>query len=81
MTYEYVDKKILMMVDGKEVGYIEYELKDNSINILHTVVYSEFQGRGYARELVNEAIAYADKQGYALTSVCSYATKVIQKNN
>lgn len=63
--------------DGQLIGIADYVLSDDAIAFTHTEVPPEFGGRGYARELVTEALTDADRRGLSVQPQCSYVAKVI----
>lgn len=54
-------------------GFVQYEVNENTFDILHTIVPPEIGGRGIASQLVSAAYAYADQMGYKKEATCSYA--------
>ncbi|MDR0981813.1 MAG: N-acetyltransferase [Culturomica sp.] len=54
-------------------AYVEYELYNNSMLIMHTIVPRRIEGRGVAAALVQAAYEYAKSENLQVTPVCSYA--------
>ena len=59
------------------VGKCEYEETPQGWMICHTNVLPDYGGKGIAKRLVYAVLQAADQQKTAVTSVCSYATKVM----
>jgi len=77
------DKKLNRVIAYSEdivIGMCEYVVKDNYWNIIHTQIDKMYQGKGIARDLVNEVILNANKNNKKVIADCSYA-KMIIKNN
>lgn len=67
---------------GKQMGYLSYEWNAEAIfSITHTVVEKDFQGRGVAKAMLNEAVSFARENGYKIKPVCSYVENMFQRNS
>ena len=53
---------------------------NGTIIIDHTGVPPEYEGRGIAAKLVNQAIADAREQGFKITPVCSYVVAQFRRH-
>ena len=67
------------VVDGY-TAYVEYEITNQALDILHTIVPKEIGGRGIAAELVATAYEYADGVGLATKATCSYAAVWLRRH-
>jgi len=67
--------------DGNQVvGHIDFVPSGPGvIDLNHTLVFPEFEGRGYGRELVAAAVAFARREGLRLQASCPYAARVIER--
>lgn len=74
------NEKIKLFVDEIEVGYVLFKLNNKKFNILSTVVYDEFKGKGYAKKLMNYVLEYTSKNNYELKYTCSYASNYFKNN-
>lgn len=54
-------------------AYVEYDLKDGSLDVKHTVVPPPLEGQGIASQLVKYIYDYALQQGLKPAATCSYA--------
>lgn len=54
--------------------------ENGTIIIDHTGVPPEYEGRGIAAKLVNQAIADAREQGFKITPVCSYVVAQFRRH-
>ena len=67
--------------DGdKIIGRCDYQIKDGKWHIIHTVVMSEYGGRGIAKQLVKEVIKQARERNIKIVPICSYAQKMMLDN-
>jgi uncharacterized protein len=62
------------------VGTIVYELVDNRMVILHTLVDPEFRGQGVAKALARTALDDLVTSGMTLTNYCGFITDFIDRN-
>lgn len=71
----YHDIKNLRVWTEKDgyTAYVEYELIDGTLDILHTYVPAPLEGMGIASQLVGFTFDYALKEGLIPTATCSYA--------
>lgn len=59
---------------------LEYQLRDNTFTITHTVVPRAVGGKGIAGELVKAALNYAREQQLRVIPQCSYAAVYVQRH-
>lgn len=70
-----------LFVDGKKAGLMNFQTRENGdLNIVHTEVDDEFGGQGLGKELVDAAVNLARTSQKKLTSSCSYAKSVLEKD-
>lgn len=60
-----------------EIGKCEFEVLNDTWNIVHTVVDNQYRGQGIAKKLVQCVKENAEKYHKQLTASCSYAKKVL----
>lgn len=74
------DSQFDLYQDGKEAGLLEYNrAKEGILEITHTEVAEEYNGKGLGKELVKAAVEAAKKDGLKIVSSCPYAKKMIEK--
>jgi len=73
-------KKISLIDDNNVVGTIDYMLENNVFTIVRVYVLPIFQGRGYAKMLVEEVVRLAKEKGYKIKPICSYSVGYFEKN-
>lgn len=74
------DKKQFGIDLGDEWAIVEYVIKDNTFDIVHTLVPKSHSGQGIASQLVEAAFGYAKEQGYRLQGSCTYAEKWLMRH-
>lgn len=73
------ENRISLYQKEERAAYLEYEIKNNVLNIKKTVVEEKYQGKGLAKALRTSIIQKAEKEGYSLSADCSYAANYLQK--
>lgn len=70
-----------ILVDDVVAGYADYQDGTDGVRTFpHTVVDSEFGGRGLAGKLVGEALRVTSEEGFTVLPTCSFVDRYIQKN-
>lgn len=73
--------KIVYEEDGKEIGLVEFkEIDDDTLDICHTYVDPDYQGRKIASQLVETLFKKLKKENKKVVITCSYVVKWIQKH-
>lgn len=68
-----------LTVDGVRVGKATFvRLSENMIDLDHTLVLKEHEGRGYGRLLVDAVLQMAEEKGLIVIPGCSYARYVME---
>lgn len=78
---KYVEKenRSVALVDNNIIGECDYEIDNNKWVITHTLVDEAYGGRGIAKKLVLAIVDEARKKGIKIIPICSYARKVLEK--
>lgn len=66
-------------VEG-HTAYVEYDIHDGMLDILHTIVPKAIEGRGIASALVRYAFDYAVQNGMKPAATCSYALTWLKRH-
>lgn len=78
--FELTDSKLIMRVDGIEVGHIIYAKQAD--HYVGTFVYVDpaHRGKGYADQLVAEFVKLAQGEGMKIVPVCHVIKGKLEKN-
>ena len=79
ITHDLSRKQFQTVADGK-TAYVSYDLVDGCLNIEHTIVPREIEGRGIAAALVKAAYDYALDHDLLPAATCRYATVWLDRN-
>ncbi|GIG55080.1 GNAT family N-acetyltransferase [Demequina activiva] len=67
-------------VDGTLAGFIDYELGEDRIVMVHTEVFDDFQGQGVAGTLAGEALADAVERDLVIVPSCPYIARYLERH-
>lgn len=77
INIEQNDKTFDLFYDAEKAAFMEYNVKENILEIIHTEVFKEFGGKDLGQELVKAAVELAEKNDYKIVASCPYAKKII----
>lgn len=66
--------------DGKLAGFVTYRLKPGLIELVHTEIGEEFEGRGLGSQLISFALNDARERGLAVLPFCPFVNDYIQRH-
>jgi uncharacterized protein len=75
-----MDSRYEARVDGAFAGISEYELTDDTIVFLHTVVAEEYEGQGVASAIARYALDDARARGLRVRPLCPYIRGWIERH-
>jgi uncharacterized protein len=66
--------------DGELAGFVTYRLRSGQIELVHTEIDEEFEGRGLGSQLISFALDDARERGLAVLPLCPFANDYIQRH-
>ncbi len=66
-----------VLVDGRRVGYLRYRRFPDRIDLIHTEILPQHEGKGYGGVLIAAALASAREEGLAVIPHCPFVRKYI----
>lgn len=73
--------RFVLLEDGKEAGKMTFNWDGKSkIIIDHTLVDKEYGGKGYAKQLMSKAVAFAREKNVKIVPVCSFVEAMFEKD-
>jgi predicted GNAT family acetyltransferase len=72
--------RYVVRIDGRRAGLLQYRLHPESIELVHTEIYEEFEGRGLGSQLISFALQDARERGLAVLPVCPFVNDYIQRH-
>jgi predicted GNAT family acetyltransferase len=69
-----------LLVDGRRVGYIRYRRFPDSIDLIHTEILPQHEGKGYGSALIAAALAQAREERLAVIPHCPFVREYIERH-
>jgi uncharacterized protein len=73
-------KRYEIEVDGEPAGILQYRLRPELIELVHTEIDEEFEGRGLGSRLISFALDDARRRGLAVLPFCPFVNDYIQRH-
>jgi predicted GNAT family acetyltransferase len=67
-------------VDGELAGVLKYRLRPGLIELVHTEIDEEFEGRGLGSRLISFALDDARERGLAVLPFCPFVNDYMQRH-
>ena len=67
-------------LDGAPGGFVTYRLRAGLIELVHTEIDEEFEGRGLGGQLVSFALDDARERGLSVLPFCPFVNDYIQRH-
>jgi predicted GNAT family acetyltransferase len=67
-------------VDGRLAGFVKYRLQPDSIELVHTEINDEFEGRGLGSQLIAFALEDARERGLAVLPFCPFVNDYVKRH-
>lgn len=80
MKFKYMPNKILVFDNNKLAGELDYQIKETTLTITHTVVSPDMRGQGIGAKLTLELINFAKQNNFKIFPQCSYAQHFFKIN-
>lgn len=80
VSHQDQDSRYEIHVDGTLAGFIDYELTDGRIVMVHTEVFDDFQGQGVAGTLAGKALADAVERDLVIVPACPYIARYLERH-
>jgi uncharacterized protein len=69
-----------LLVDGRRVGYMRYRRFPDTIDLIHTEILPQHEGKGYGSFLIASALARAREEGLAVIPHCPFVRGYIERH-
>jgi predicted GNAT family acetyltransferase len=73
-------ERFQVLVDGRRVGYLRYRRFPDRIDLIHTEILPQHEGKGYAGVLIEAALAAAREEGLAVIPHCPFVREYIERH-
>jgi hypothetical protein len=78
---EFKGNKSVALLGNNEIGVCEFKDSDEGWVIFHTEVNPNYKGQGIAKRLLDAIVNEARNRKIKIIPECSYAKKVMNRNN
>jgi predicted GNAT family acetyltransferase len=73
--------EFVLRIDGERFGFLEFTRPDVGVmRIEYVEVDPGLRGKGFGRQLVQKAVAFAQESKLRVIPICSYARSVMQRD-
>ena len=79
VIHEKENERFVIYTEGNEV-YVEYTMRNNSIDLHHTYTHPVLRGKGLAALVVKAAFEFAKENNLKVIPTCSYVQAFVSKN-
>jgi uncharacterized protein len=69
-----------ILVDGRRAGYLRYQRFPDRIDLIHTEILPQHEGRGYGSVLIAAALARARAEDLAVIPHCPFVREYIERH-
>jgi uncharacterized protein len=66
--------------EGKKLGEMVVDIKEGRLTVYHTEVAPEAEGKGYAKELLDNMVEYARKNNLQVIPYCPFVTAQFRRH-
>ena len=74
------DERYEIRVGGELAGFLQYRLRPELIELVHTEIDEEFEGRGLGSRLISFALGDARDRGLAVLPFCPFVNDYIRRH-
>ena len=72
--------RFVIEVDGKPAGFMQYRMRGDAYDLLHTEVEPEYEGQGLAGKLARFALDQARSSGRKVVPSCAYVAAYLERH-
>lgn len=64
--------EVQLFSDDKKAGKMDISVSDGKLRVYHTEVDAEYEGKGFAKLLLNQLVSYAKENNLRIIPLCPY---------
>lgn len=69
---DHIYGEVQLVSDNKKAGKMDISVADGKLRVYHTEVDAEYEGKGFAKLLLNELVSYAKENSLRIIPLCPY---------
>jgi predicted GNAT family acetyltransferase len=73
-------KRYEIRSEGELAGFVTYRLRSDSLELMHTEIDEEFEGRGLGSRLISFALDDARERGLAVMPFCPFVNDYMRRH-
>ncbi|MDA0108671.1 GNAT family N-acetyltransferase [Vibrio sp. La 4.2.2] len=73
------DRQRFVLSSNGQDSVLDYKLSGNTVNFTRTFVPESLRGKGAAKQLVDQGLAWAREQGYQIEADCWYVARFLSR--
>ena len=73
-------KRFEARIDGKLAGFIQYEMRPDAVDLVHTQVLDEFEGKGVGSVLVRRVLDDIRSRDGKIIPTCPFVAEYIRRH-
>ena len=70
----------LELAIGSELAFIEYQLRQDRLFLIHTEVPAALEGKGVGSAIIQKALQYAKDHNYKIVPICPFVQSYLKKH-
>lgn len=78
---DHIHAEVQLFSDGLQIGQMGLAMTGGRLAVFHTEVKPEFEGRGFAKLLLNELVRYAREKELKIIPLCPYVNAQFQRHS
>lgn len=72
--------ELQLFSDDKKAGKMDISVTDGKLRVYHTEVAAEYEGRGFAKLLLNELVNYSRENSLRIIPLCPYVLSQFKRH-
>lgn len=72
--------EVQLFSDDKKAGKMDISVADGKLRVYHTEVSAEYEGRGFAKLLLDQLVSYARENNLRIIPLCPYVLAQFKRN-
>ncbi|WP_129714785.1 GNAT family N-acetyltransferase [Pedobacter sp. SYP-B3415] len=77
---DHIHGEVQLISDGVQAGKMDLAITGGRLAVFHTEVNPEFEGRGFAKLLLEELVRYAREQSLTIIPLCPYVNAQFRRH-
>lgn len=80
VVFENHNGEIQLYSDDIKAGKMDIAMRDGKLTVFHTEVFPEFEGKGFAKLLLEKLVSYARENDLKIIPLCPYVNAQFRRH-